>query len=97
MRYSLLLLVLCLLTCACQSHARLPVKLSVDEEAALAFLKKDPFMRIKRIEREDEGQLLVVSQQGNQKIHYRITADSSKTPKEMIQKIPSHVIFRENF
>ncbi len=97
MRYSLLLLVLCLLTCSCASHARLPGELSTEEAAALAFLKKDPFMRISRIEREDEGQLLVTSQQGNQKVRYRITADKNKTAKDMIQKIPLHVVYRENF
>lgn len=97
MRYSLALLVLCLLICSCERAAPEPLVLSDDEASAVAYLKKDPFMRVASMRRQDDGQIIVCTIQGNKRIYYRIDVTAGDSISERLKLIEPHVVFRENF
>ena len=98
MRYFSQIMVLCLFLGSCAERDEpSSISFSDAEEQALAFLKKDPFMRVVTIKRLEDERLLVSTRQGDERIYYRIDTANGDTPKSHIEAIPQHVIFKENF
>lgn len=98
MRYFCQIMVLCLCCWSCaRSEPGTALELTEVEQAALAFLKKDPFMRVVHVKRLDDERLLVSTKQGNERIYYHIDTSAGNTAKSHIQPVSQHIVFKENF
>ena len=98
MRYFCQIMVLCLCCWSCsRSETALALELTDTEQQALAFLKKDPFMRVTHVKRLEDERLLVTTRQGNERIYYHIDTSVGETPKSQILPVSQHIVFRENF
>lgn len=90
MRLLLILSFLCLSISSCSTPTRSLPDLTEQEQLGLNYINKDPFMRIMRVDREDDEHVLVKTRQGNHIIMYRITAALGPDAKDMIELIPPH-------
>ncbi|MFW5845096.1 MAG: hypothetical protein ACOCXJ_02615 [Planctomycetota bacterium] len=73
------------------SCTRSEPELAPAEQRAMDHIARTPFLRITRVDRVDEHLLLVVTEQGGERVPYRIdSSDPDAAPHDMVQLLPSH-------
>ena len=88
----------CLTIASCsQREVAKPLVLTAQEEQALAYLAKDPFMRVVRMRRLNDERIVVTTKQGNKQLYYYLDSNAGDTAKDQIIPISQHRIFKENF
>lgn len=70
----------CLLLAACAPRPETATEPSAEETRLLALLARDPYVVIERTERDYDGNLLVLTQQGARSVRYLIAPDDPARP-----------------
>ena len=74
-----------LLLAACGPTARTGP--SDEERRLLAYLTRDPYVVIERTERNENGQLIVITRQGNGAVRYLLAPDDPSKPTLRLRRL----------
>jgi hypothetical protein len=71
----------------CSQRETEPLQVTEEEQAMLTHLTRDSFVRVTGLQRNDEGRLVVTTQQGNTTVRYQFAPENAASKQLRIRRM----------